>query len=236
MKTGWVFPNSARSERRNAKVSAGFPIRVGECDDWPASVDTGGSRFPKCHISWALRLLKIICMILGFAGPTAPAIADQNDPRIGELCALLSDVSGPIEAAPIEGQIWAIWFETSDQSAASLLEIGRNAMRADDHLSALQAFDRLVAVAPGFAEGWNMRGTVHYLVGNLEKSLDDIATTISLEPRHFGALSGRGLVYVGLNDPERALSSFEAALSVHPHMIGPGINAEAIRRFLGQEI
>ena len=166
----------------------------------------------------------------------APARADQNNPRLGELFAQLGEDSSPVEAAPIEAQIWAIWLEISDPAAASLLQTGLNAMRANDHHAALQAFDRLVAIAPDFAEGWNKRATVHYLVGSFEQSLDDIATTVSLEPRHFGALSGRGLVYLNLNDLERALVSFEAALSVHPHMIGPRINAEAIRRFLGQEI
>ena len=166
----------------------------------------------------------------------APALADQNDPRLGEFFAQLREVPAPVEAAPIEAQIWAIWLETSDQAAASLLQTGLNAMRVDDHHAALKAFDLLVAIAPDFAEGWNKRATVHYLVGNFDQSLDDIATTISLEPRHFGALSGRRLVYVELNDLERALASFEAALAIYPHMAGPRINAEAIRQILGQEI
>jgi tetratricopeptide (TPR) repeat protein len=166
----------------------------------------------------------------------APARADQNNPRLGELFAQLGEDSSPVEAAPLEAQIWALWLETSDQAAASLLQTGLSAMRVGDHPAALQAFDRLVTIAPDFAEGWNKRATVHYLAGNFEQSLEDIATTISLEPHHFGALSGRGLVYLNLNDLGRALVSFEAALAVHPHMPGPRINAEAIRQILGQEI
>ncbi len=88
-------------------------------------------------------------------------------------------------------------------------------MRGGDHLAALKAFDRVVMIAPYFAEGWNKRATVHYLAGNLDQSLDDIAITLSLE---------------------RALVAFEAALAVYPHMVGPRINAEAIRQILGQEI
>lgn len=166
----------------------------------------------------------------------APVLADQNNPRLGELFAELGEVSALADAAPIEAQIWALWLETSDRAAASHLQAGLNAMRVGDHRAALQAFDRLVTIAPDFAEGWNKRATVHYLAGNFEQSLEDIATTISLEPRHFGALSGRGLVYFNLNDLGRALVSFEAALAVHPHMPGPRINAEAIRQILGQEI
>lgn len=183
-----------------------------------------------------MRPLQIIYLICGLAGMFSPAQADQNDPRLSELFAQLKEVPAPVEAASIESQIWAIWLETSDQAAASLLQTGLNAMDVNDHIAALNAFDRLVTIAPDFAEGWNKRATVHYLVGNFEESLDDIATTISLEPRHFGALSGRGLVYVSLDDLGRALTSFEAALAVYPNMAGPRINAEAIRRILGEEI
>jgi len=183
-----------------------------------------------------MRTLQVICLIFGIAGFFAPALADQNDPRLGKLFAQLGEVSAPVEAAPIEAQIWAIWHETSDKAAASFLQTGIDAMRRGDRPTALEAFDQVVTIAPDFAEGWNRRATVHYLVGNFEQSLDDIATTLDLEPRHFGALSGRGLVYLDLDDLERALVSFEAALAVYPQMVGPLINAEAIRQILGQEI
>lgn len=183
-----------------------------------------------------MRLLQIICLLCSLAGVFSPAQADQNDPRLSTLFAQLKQVSAPAEAGAIEAQIWTIWLETSDEVAASLLQTGLDAMSVNDLLAALDAFDRLVTIAPDFAEGWNKRATVHYLAGNFQKSLDDIATTISLEPRHFGALSGRGLVYISLNDLNQALVSFEAALAVYPHMTGPRINAEAIRRILGEEI
>ena len=184
-----------------------------------------------------LRTLRVVCLMCGLAGLLAPALADQTDPRLSDLFAHLREVSEPAEAAPVERQIWAIWLETSDQTAESLLQTGIDAMRRGEHRAALKAFDRVVAIAPDFAEGWNKRATVHYLVGNLDQSLDDIATTLNLEPRHFGALSGRGLVYFKLDDLERALVSFEAALAVSPQMVGARINAEAIRQVLkGREI
>ncbi len=180
----------------------------------------------------SMRTLQVICLIFGLSGIVAPALADQTDPRLGDLFARLKEVSAPAEADPIESQIWAIWLETSDQTAGLLLQTGIDAMSRGDGRAALEAFDRLVAIAPDFAEGWNKRATVHYLVGNLDQSLDDIATTLNLEPRHFGALSGLGLVYIKLDDLERALVAFEAALAVSPQMIGPRANAEAIRQFL----
>jgi len=184
-----------------------------------------------------MRTLRVVCLMCGLAGLFAPALADQTDPRLNDLFAHLREVSEPVEAAPIELQIWAIWLETSDKTAGSFMQTGIDAMDRGDHRAALIAFDRVVTIAPDFAEAWNKRATVHYLVGNLDQSLEDIATTLNLEPRHFGALSGRGLVYVKLNDLERALVSFEAALAVSPQMVGPRINAEAIRQILkGREI
>ncbi|OUS04804.1 hypothetical protein A9Q96_13925 [Rhodobacterales bacterium 52_120_T64] len=184
-----------------------------------------------------MRRFEIICLTLGVICFFTPAIADQTDPRLGGLFAQLGEVSGPIDAAPIESQIWTIWHETSDHAAQSLLQRGIDAMRTGDNNSALKTFDQLVEIAPDFAEGWNKRATVQFLLGNFDQSIKDIANTLNLEPRHFGALSGLGLVYMSLNDLERALISFEAALAVSPHLVSSRINAEAIRQILqGREI
>lgn len=167
---------------------------------------------------------------------SAPALAhgDQSDPRLDDLFARLKAAPTAEAAAPLEAQIWAIWGETGDDKAAALMALGRGAMQAGAHSAALIAFDKVVALAPDFAEGWNLRATVHYLLDELDASLADIAKTLALEPRHFGALSGRGLVYMKKGDLERALQSFEAALAINPHMAGPRINAEAVRRLLKQ--
>ena len=112
------------------------------------------------------------------------------------------------------------------------MKTGVASMNSGQFSAALEAFDKIVVLAPKFAEGWNRRATLHYFMGSYEASLKDIAKTLELEPRHFGALSGRGLVYTKLDDLERALDSFEAALEVYPQMIGPRNNAEAIRKIL----
>jgi tetratricopeptide (TPR) repeat protein len=109
---------------------------------------------------------------------------------------------------------------------------GQAAMARQDHGSALRSLDQMVKIAPDFAEGWNARATVYYLLGRHADSLADIKRTLALEPRHFGALSGRGLVYSALEKWDLALGSFEAALSVNPRMPGARLNAEAIRKTL----
>jgi tetratricopeptide (TPR) repeat protein len=107
-------------------------------------------------------------------------------------------------------------------------------MHSGDLGAALKAFNKVVVRTPAFAEGWNKRATVHYLLNNLQQSLDDIAATLELEPRHFGALSGRGLVFIKLRDLEQALSAFEEVLEISPQMTSARANIDAIRKALGQ--
>jgi len=98
---------------------------------------------------------------------------------------------------------------------------------------ALERFDRMVAQAPDFAEGWNKRATLHYLMGNYSASVRDIQRTLDLEPRHFGALSGLGLIYDALEQPAAALRSFEAAVAINPHLGSINARIEQLRRELG---
>jgi tetratricopeptide (TPR) repeat protein len=100
--------------------------------------------------------------------------------------------------------------------------------------STIDRISEVVARAPAFAEGWNKRATVHYLLNNLQQSLEDIAVTLKWEPRHFGALSGRGLVFIKLRDLEQAVSVFEEVLQVDPQMTSARANIDAIRKMLGQ--
>ena len=98
-----------------------------------------------------------------------------------------------------------------------LMQQGVVAMSEQDYAAALQTFTRMVEQAPEFAEGWNKRATVYYLMGNWRASVRDIQRTLALEPRHFGALFGLGLIYEELDQPEAALRSFEATLVLNPH-------------------
>lgn len=173
---------------------------------------------------WATVLL--VC--LTFAG--APVAADQQDPRLEELFALLKAAPSYGAAQPAEAAVWGIWSETDDPAVRILMGNGIAAMARRDYRLALEKFDQIVAIAPNFAEGWNKRATVHYLLGLYPASLSDIDKTLGLEPRHFGALSGRGLVFIELNEEELALESFEAALVIHPNLPGAANNAKILRK------
>ncbi len=175
-------------------------------------------------------LASALAVVAALAG--APAAADQRDSRLDALFTGLKSSADPQAAVAIEAQIWGIWGETGDPAVQGLMAQGVAAMTRRDHRAALGKFDQIVRIAPGYAEGWNKRATVHYLLGNFQNSLGDIRKTLFLEPRHFGALAGRGLVHIQLDEEESALKSFEAALEIHPRLPGAKINAETLRRRL----
>ncbi|MFO1056015.1 MAG: tetratricopeptide repeat protein [Dongiaceae bacterium] len=163
-----------------------------------------------------------------------PTLADQTDPKLDGLFADLRTATDGEVARGLETQIWMIWMRSGDEEVNRLLEAGTLAMQASQYDAALAAFNRVVEKAPGFAEGWNKRATVFYLMGNYPASLADIARTLKLEPRHFGALSGLGLVEVELDKPEQALDAFEKALAIDPHLDEARSNAEQLRQQIQQ--
>jgi tetratricopeptide (TPR) repeat protein len=155
----------------------------------------------------------LILVALGFA---AAANADQKDPRLPALFERLKEAPSNDAASAIESAIWTIWLESGDSEIDKLLDAGSQAMSMRDFPAALQAFSRIVGKRPDFAEGWNRRATLYYLMGEYQKSLDDIARTLALEPRHFGALSGLGLVNLKLDRMAAAAQAFERVLAIDP--------------------
>jgi tetratricopeptide (TPR) repeat protein len=163
---------------------------------------------------------------------TLPGIGAQADPRLDDLFSRLKSAQSPLESRFIEQAIWQIWLVSGDPAVDRLMAKGIEAMSSQDFENALAAFDEIVRLAPGFAEGWNKRATLHYLMGDLAASLADIERTLALEPRHFGALSGRGLVNLALGREAEALAAFEAALVVYPHLQGRDTHIKQLREKL----
>ncbi len=179
-----------------------------------------------------LALIATLWLVVAGIG-SGPARADQQDARLGPLFARLQTTSSAPEAQAIEQRIWAIWSQSDDAQANVLMREGVVAMAEGQYGVALERFNRLVEQAPKFAEGWNKRATLYYLMGNYEASVLDIRRTLELEPRHFGALSGLGLIYDAIDDPSAALRSFEAAVAIDPHLETTKERIKALRRQLG---
>ena len=99
-----------------------------------------------------------------------------------------------------------------------LLRRGNEALKAEDYATALEHFTALTDHAPDFAEGWNRRATVHFMMENYAKSMVDIEHTLELEPRHFGALSGMAQILKNRGRKELALHAYERVLEIYPMM------------------
>lgn len=155
------------------------------------------------------------------------AMADQRDPRLPSLFSGLLHSTDPEQAHQLELRIWSIWLTTTDDRVAALLDEGVRAMASGQLEEAVARFDSIVELAPGFAEGWNKRATALYLQRDFDASMRDIQRTLALEPRHFGAISGMGLILMDSGNPVGAMSAFEAVLRINP-------NAPAARHYLEQ--
>jgi tetratricopeptide (TPR) repeat protein len=136
--------------------------------------------------------------------------ADQSDPRLEELFQSLLAAPDAGAAKDIESQIWRIWAETGDAETDKAFEFGTQAMALGDYRTALAVFMTMTRDTPDFAEGWNKLATVEYLLGNYQSSIQSIDRTLALEPRHFGALAGLGLVNMELEREEAALTHSNA--------------------------
>jgi len=118
----------------------------------------------------------------------------------------------------VQTEIWAMWSQSGSDTIDLLLARAAKAMDERDLDLALRFLDDLVRLAPDFAEGWNKRATVHFLREDYGRSIADIQQTLALEPRHFGAMSGLGIILERLGDKKGAMQAFRRGLEIHPHL------------------
>lgn len=123
-------------------------------------------------------------------------------------------------AARIEQEIWIEWSKSGSPAMDLLLERGREAMDQGQPELAIEHFTALIDHDPAFAEGWNARATAYWAVGDLGPAVSDIAEALQRNPRHFGALSGLGMIFEELGRPQKALEVYRMVLTIHPHAEG----------------
>ena len=163
------------------------------------------------------------------------AIADQNDPRLDELFKQLHTVKSQKAGNEITDQIWEIWRESSDDEINKLMYAGVSAMTTGRLRRAERIFDEIIYKAPEFAEGWNKRATIYYFLQEYQKSAADVRQTLLLEPRHFGATAGLGLIFLSLDYYESALEAFQQALDINPHLTGPKQQIKRLEDYLNDD-
>ena len=162
------------------------------------------------------------------------ASAGQNDSRLDAMFNRLHELDDSREAQKIELAIWQVWSKSGSDTADLLLARGGRAMTDQNFDLAMEVFTALIALEPEFAEGWNKRATLHFMMGNFEASISDIERTLELAPRHFGALSGLGQIYTIMERPKDAIEAYRRGLAANPFMRGARATIEALRKQIGE--
>ncbi len=124
----------------------------------------------------------------------------------------------PASARRIADQIWAEWRKSDSATANQLMEWANDAMRDERYFTALDLLDQITVLIPDYAEGWNRRATLHYMMSNHAKSMADIHVVLQLEPRHFGALMGMASILSAAGSDKAALGTYLKVLEVYPAM------------------
>ncbi|WP_095590015.1 tetratricopeptide repeat protein [Actibacterium ureilyticum] len=157
---------------------------------------------------------RIVAAIFAICCLSGAVQADEK--RVDDLFDLLAQDNLP-NWQVIEDEIWLEWSKSGSAAMDLLLERGRAAMESGDFPRAVEHLTALTDHAPDFAEGFNARATAYYRMGFYGPSLADIRTVLTLNPRHFGALSGLGTILEEIGEEDRALGAYQAAAAVHPH-------------------
>jgi tetratricopeptide (TPR) repeat protein len=191
-------------------------------------------RFTASTLALALALVAPGAPAQQVAPPQAPhgqAIEPMQPPKDlpraqrGDRTRNLDFLFGALKAAPdaesakqVENRIWALWIASGSDTANLLMTRVKAAVEAKDLDLAIELLNAVVKIKPDYVEAWNRRATVHYMRKEFGESLQDIRQVLQREPRHFGAMSGLGMILQEFGDEKRALNVFRRALEIHPHM------------------
>ena len=189
--------------------------------------------YPKNHLNMRV-IFKILIVSISLLFASKIALADQNDPRLNNLFEKLNETENQDEIRDLISDIWNIWYEVDDPKVIEYFEKGIQAMNLRNYPLAIRFFNNLIEEDPNFAEGWNKRATVHFMMGNFDQSMQDIIKTLELEPRHFGALDGMGLIFIHQGQFQQALDVYDKMLEIFPFSVKTMDKKERIQSFISQ--
>ena len=162
--------------------------------------------------------------------------ASDSDEQLNNLFNELKINSSSL-SLEIEQKIWKIWStHPNNNELTKMLEDGSKLVRENKLFESIDIFTKVINLDPKWAEAWNKRATVFYLVGEFQKSQNDINKVLELENRHFGALAGQGLVNIKLKNYEKAIKSYQRALEIYPNMQSAPIMIRQIEEIIKEEL
>ena len=136
----------------------------------------------------------------------------------------------------VEQKIWKVWStHPNSKDLTMMLTLGSDFVNNKELEKAIEIFTDVIDLDPSWAEAWNKRATVYYMIGEFEKSQADINKVLELESRHFGALAGQGLVNIELKNYEKAIKSYQQAQEIYPSMQSPNIMIEKIKKLIKKQ-
>ena len=188
------------------------------------------------RIAALLFTLVLLGAQLGGSGlaQTDPGAAARAQ-RLDELFATLKSTKDEQEGEEAVAEIWRVWLQSGRPELDEPMEQASRLMGAGLASLALPVLDDLVKRAPGWAEAWNKRATALYLAGEHDGSLADIERVLALEPRHFGALAGLGLIHIARGQHREALAAYRRALAVNPFLTERHELIPALERKVGDK-
>jgi tetratricopeptide (TPR) repeat protein len=169
--------------------------------------------------------------------PSAPsdAAADERTRALDALFKGLKAARSDDEADELVARIWEVWTRSGRTDVDRIMQEGIGYLAIRQLGAAHDRFTEALEVAPDFAEAWNKRATVLYLMREHEQSLSDIEKVLSLEPRHFGALAGRGMIHAHAGRWKEALDAYRQALIVNPFLKERTIIIPMLERRAGEK-
>ena len=189
--------------------------------------------YPRNHLNMRV-IFKILIVSISLLFASKIALADQNDPRLNNLFKKLNETENQDEIRDLISDIWNIWYEVDDPKVIEYFEKGIQAMNLRNYPLAIRFFNNLIEEDPNFAEGWNKRATVHFMMCNFDQSMQDIIKTLELEPRHFGALDGMGLIFIHQGQFQQAIDVYDKMLEIFPFSVKTMDKKERIQSFISQ--
>ena len=167
-----------------------------------------------------------------------PHVQRDNTPHnLDFLFGALKVAPDDVTAKAIEGRIWALWAATRSDTATLLMARAQTAMEQHDIDVTIKLLDAVIKIRPSYVDAWNRRATVYYMKKDYGRALADIREVLRREPRHFGALSGLGLIMQDLGDDKQALEVYRRALAIYPRLEHiPDVVKELQQKIEGRDI